>query len=346
MTDQVKQLDKIRMDDDFRMMFLFQRINYSIFVNKYNDELPEMLQFLDEIEQCAVQLDRMNKGAKISSVTGSSVAAVGGILSIVGLALIPVTAGVSMGLTIAGASLGATSAANSLVTTVVESRVNKKQTKQANTAFQRFMLGVQRIQDCLEEAAEIPYAEVTQSSEDVLYREVRNRMELCAVQSLSSSSDVASASCQTIEVVANAGKTTVQKGRAVGTVSRMASDVPDVGQAAVKGSLALSKSARAGLIALNALFLGMDIYFITTDGMALAKGTETTVSKFLRARAALWLSEIETWGKIHNSLCRSKLTAEKNREMLEKQFYHVSWKQFIFLRGREYFYCTTQFYFL
>uniref|UniRef100_A0A3P9P5U9 Uncharacterized protein n=1 Tax=Poecilia reticulata TaxID=8081 RepID=A0A3P9P5U9_POERE len=229
------------MDDDFRMMFLFQRINYSIFVNKYNDELPEMLQFLDEIEQCAVQLDRMNKGAKISSVTGSSVAAVGGILSIVGLALIPVTAGVSMGLTIAGASLGATSAANSLVTTVVESRVNKKQTKQANTAFQRFMLGVQRIQDCLEEAAEIPYAEVTQSSEDVLYRE---------------------------------------KGRAVGT------------------------SARAGLIALNALFLGMDIYFITTDGMALAKGTETTVSKFLRARAALWLSEIETWGKIHNSLCR------------------------------------------
>ncbi|XP_014913904.1 uncharacterized protein LOC106963488 [Poecilia latipinna] len=316
MTDQVKQLDKIRMDDDFRMMFLFQRINYSIFVKKYNDELPEMLQFLDQIEQCAVQLDRMNKGAKISSVAGSSVGVVGGILSIVGLALIPVTFGVSVGLTIAGAAVGGTSGLNSLVTTLTEVGVNNTQTKKANTAFQRFMNAVQRIQDCLEEAAKIPYAEVTQSTKNVFYM---------AGQTAWKSRGIEKAGDFIVDVAAvpKAGKVALQEGKAVGSVSNVASDVPEIAQAAVKGPLALSKSARVGFIAVNALFIGMDIFFITKDSVALAKGTETNVSKFLRARAALWRSEMEAWGKIHNSLCNSKLTAEENREMLEKPFYPV-----------------------
>ncbi|XP_032442584.1 apolipoprotein L4-like [Xiphophorus hellerii] len=314
MTDQVKQLDKIRMDDDFRMMFLFQRINYSNFVKKYKDELPEMLQFLDEIEQCAVQLDSVNKGAKISSVTGSSLGAVGGILSIVGLALIPVTAGVSSGLIIAGAAVGATSAVNSVVATVVEGKVSHTQKQQANTAFQRFMIGVQRIQDCLEEAAKPPYAEVTQSSEDELHMAGNN-----ATDGIEKAGELIVNAAAAV----NAGKVALQEGKALSTVSRMASDVPDIGQAAVKGSLAITKGARVGFIAVNALFLGVDIFFITTDSMALAKGTESKVSKFLRARAALWLSEIEAWGKICNSLSRSKRTTKEIREMLEKPFYPV-----------------------
>ncbi|XP_027898853.1 uncharacterized protein LOC114160453 [Xiphophorus couchianus] len=288
MTDQVKQLDKIRMDNDFRMMFLFQRISYSEFVNKYNDELPEMLQFLYQIEQCAVTLDSVNKGAKISSVAGSSVGAVGKILSIVGLILIPVTFGASVGLTVAGAAVAGTSGVNSLVTTLVEGGVYHTQTQQANTAFQRFMFGVQRIQDCLEEAAKPPYAEVTQSSEDELHMAGNN-----AADGIEKAGEL----IVDAAVVPNAGKVALQEGKALSTVSRMASDVPEISQAAVKGPLALTKMARAFSIAANALFLGMNIYFITTDSMALAKGTESKVSMFLRARAGLWRSEIEAWTK-------------------------------------------------
>ncbi|XP_032442422.1 uncharacterized protein LOC116734979 isoform X2 [Xiphophorus hellerii] len=288
MTDQVKQLDKIRMDDDFRMMFLFQRISYSEFVKKYKDELPEMLQFLDQIEQCAVQLDSVNKGAKISSVAGSSVGAVGGIMSIVGLILIPVTFGASVGLTVAGAAVAGTSGVNSVVTTLVEGKVNHTQTQQANTAFQRFMFGVQRIQDCLEEAAKPPYAEVAQSSEDELHMAGNN-----AADGIEKAGEL----IVDAAVVPNAGKVALQEGKALSTVSRMASDVPEISQAAVKGPLALTKMARAFSIAANALFLGMNIYFITTDSKALAEGTESKVSMFLRARAALWLSEILAWTK-------------------------------------------------
>ncbi|KAI3359106.1 hypothetical protein L3Q82_002646 [Scortum barcoo] len=104
-------------------------------------------------------------------------------------------------------------------------------------------------------------------------------------------------------MVASAAKVVVEEGKALRNVPRVASDIPDIGQAAVKGPLALSKSARAGLIAVNALFLGMDIFFICKDSISLAKGSETEVSQFIRARAALWSSEIDSWKKIHDSLC-------------------------------------------
>ncbi|KAI3359504.1 hypothetical protein L3Q82_013901 [Scortum barcoo] len=109
-----------------------------------------------------------------------------------------------------------------------------------------------------------------------------------------------------------AGKVVAQDDKALGIVSRVASDIPGIGQAAVKGSLALSKSARVGFIAVNALFLGMDIFFICKDSISLAKGSETEVSQFIRARAALWSSEMDSWKKIHDSLCEEGSEAMEN----------------------------------
>ncbi|KAI4821631.1 hypothetical protein KUCAC02_007227 [Chaenocephalus aceratus] len=109
----------------------------------------------------------------------------------------------------------------------------------------------------------------------------------------------------------------LQEGKALGSVPRVASDIPDIGQAAVKGPLALSKSARAGLIRLNALCLGMDIFFICKDSISLANGSETEVSQFIRARAALWRSEVDSWQKIHDLLCEGLKISEENKAILE-----------------------------
>nr|XP_046272016.1 uncharacterized protein LOC124073666 isoform X3 [Scatophagus argus] len=85
--------------------------------------------------------------------------------------------------------------------------------------------------------------------------------------------------------------------------------------------LALSKSARAGFVAVNALFVGMDIFFICKDSISLSKGSEAEVSQFIRARAALWSSEMDSWQKIHDSLCEGQQTSEENKAVLDKHFY-------------------------
>nr|QCP69321.1 apolipoprotein L4 [Lateolabrax maculatus] len=320
----INQLDEIRMDQNFRMVFLFQGESCSGFMDEFNNRQPRMLQFLKDLEETAVQLDRMNKGAKISSVAGSSVGAVGGVLSIVGLALIPVTAGVSLALTMTGVGLGITSGVNSAVTTATEIGVNRTQQKKAGEVFQSFMEDVQILQGCLEEVTSQPVTKIEASTIDVVLGVGSVLKKVGTVGTgIDSLVDAVSAvkMLKSEELIASAGKVVAQEGKALRNVPRVASDIPDIGQAAVKGPLALSKSARVGFIAANALFLGMDIFFICKDSISLAKGSETELSQFIRARAALWSSEMDSWQKIHDSLSKGLLTSEKNKAIMEMPFY-------------------------
>lgn len=314
----INQLEEIRMDQHFRMVFLFEEESCHHFISEFDERQPRMLQFLNDLEESAVKLDRMNKGAKISSVAGSSVGAVGGVLSIIGLALIPVTAGVSLALTMTGVGLGITSGVNSAVTTATEIGVNRTYQKKASEAFQSFMEDVQSLQDCLDE---VTNREASQIDVAMGVSKVLCKVGLVG-KSIDSLADAASAvkMLKSEELIVGAGKVVAQEGKALRNVPRVASDIPDIGQAAVKGPLALTKSARAGLIALNALFLGMDIFFICKDSISLAKGNETEVSQFIRARAALWSSEMDSWKKTRDSLCQGLLTSEKKQVILETPF--------------------------
>ena len=257
-----------------------------------------MLQFLTELEGSAVQLDNMKRGAQISTVAGSSVGAVGGVLSIVGLALAPVTAGVSLALTMAGVGMGVTSGVYSVGTTVTEMGVNRTQKIKANKFFQSFMKEMQTIQGCLEDVATKMLPVV--SKEDV---------------------------------TVGAGKI-LGKGGAIGKgidslidcasgvkLLRSENAIADLGQAAKGTPLALSKAARGGFIALNALFIGLDVFLICKDSVGLAKGSKSEVSQLIRARARLWSSELESWQKIHDSLKRGLLTSKDTQNLLEMPFY-------------------------
>ena len=312
----------IRMDQNFRLVFLFQDVSCSVFIDEFKERQPRMLQFLTDLEEVAVKLDSMNKGAKISSVAGSSVGAAGGVISIVGLALIPVTAGVSLGLTIGGATMGGLSALNTIVTTATEIGVNYTKKTKASEVFQSFMDDVQSLQGCLEEVIRKQITKMEASEMDVL-AEIRKVISKGRV--IRKLVDVlidATSSLKLFksEVTASAGGV-VKGGTALRNVPRAASDVPEITQAAVKGPLALTKSARVGLIVTNALFLGVDVFFICKDSYSLAKGSETEVSKFIRARAALWSSEMDAWKKIHDSLCEGQKTSEEHRAVLDKTFY-------------------------
>ena len=122
-----------------------------------------MLQFLNEMEECAVQLDKMKKGALISSVAGSSVGAVGSGLSIAGLALIPFTAGLSLGLTIGGTVMGITSGINSAVTTFTEIGVNRKYKNKANDIIKNLINEMHNLQKCLEQVISQPVTQIEAS---------------------------------------------------------------------------------------------------------------------------------------------------------------------------------------
>ncbi|CAB1452232.1 unnamed protein product [Pleuronectes platessa] len=301
MLDHINQLDEIRINKHFRMVFLFQEESFCDFIDDFSKRQPKMLEFLNDLEEGAIQLDRMNKGAKISSVVGSSIGATGDVLSIVGLALAPVTAGVSLALTMTGVGMGITSAVNSAVTTVTEIGVNKKQQKKAREVFQKFMEDVQSLQKCLDK--------VTSQAElqDNIFKEALGVGKVfCKVGVIGKGIDALVDGASAIKLLKN---------------EELIADIPDIGQAVAKGPLALTSTARAGFIALNALFLGMDIFFICQGSISLAKGSETAFSQWIRARASLWRSEMDSWMGIHDSVCEGRKMSEKKKALLETPFY-------------------------
>lgn len=301
------------------MAFLFREDSDPGFVKKFSERRSGMLQFLDDLEGNAVQLDRMKTGAKISSVAGGSVGLVGGVLSIVGLALAPVTVGASLGLTIAGLSMGVTSGVNSIVTAAAEAGVNRSEKMKADETFKSFMEDVQALQDHLEEVSnsETDWGDVALGVGKMLCRGGGVGKAIDGLIDAVSAVKIIKAE----EAIAGAGKVVAQEVKLLRNVPRVASEIPDIGQAAVKAPLVLSRSARAGLIAVNALFIGMDAFFICKDSISLAKGTESDMSQFIRARAALWRSEMDSWQKIHDSLLQGQQTSEEHHAVLEAPFY-------------------------
>ncbi|KAM9392799.1 uncharacterized protein KZ484_004114 isoform 1-T1 [Pholidichthys leucotaenia] len=322
MIKDIDQLTNIRMDPNFRMVFLFQRVSCSGFIKEFSERQPRMLQFLQELEEAAGQLDGMNKAAKLSSVAGSSVAAVGGVLSIAGLVLSPVTAGVSLTLTMTGVGLGIASAASSAVTSAAGVGVNRKHQKKASEVFESFMKDVQSLQDYLQKVSNQPSVVEVSEMDMIVMGKIVSNVNTVA-KGIDSLVDGASAVqlLQSKDAITSAGKVMTEEGKTAGNISRVASDASGIGQTALSGSLAMTTTAAAG--AISGLFLGMDIFFICKDSIGLARGSETSVSQAIRARAALWNSEMNSWQKIHDCLNEGLLTSDENQRVIDTPFYRA-----------------------
>ncbi|XP_056466146.1 uncharacterized protein LOC130405165 [Gadus chalcogrammus] len=286
----VKALSSLRRDQDFRLVFLFQDKSVSGFVNQFSECLPRMLEFLDEMEGCAVQLDRMKKGSKISRVTGSSVGVLGGVMTLAGLALAPVTAGLSLGLTVGGVGLGITSGVNYAVTTVTEIAVNEVQKKRANGGLQCFMEDVERIQACLDEV-------------------INQREETLGKDHL----DSAKGAAGVVSAVSGIGFSARSIHKA-----RLAARIPGIAEQAAKGTRAVTQMAVG--IGLNVLFIGLDIYTICTESISLSRGGQTKASEFIRARAVLLRSEVDCWTRIHDSVGTGMKQFESRENVLQSSF--------------------------
>ncbi|XP_021078670.2 apolipoprotein L2-like isoform X2 [Mesocricetus auratus] len=90
------------------------------FLDVYPRVKLELEQLIGKLHALADKIDKVHRDCTITQVVASSTSAVSGILTILGLALAPVTAGVSLGLSATGLGLGAAAAVTSVSTSIVE----------------------------------------------------------------------------------------------------------------------------------------------------------------------------------------------------------------------------------
>ncbi|KAJ8002002.1 hypothetical protein DPEC_G00175270 [Dallia pectoralis] len=315
MFDHLSHLSDIRMDRHLRLTFLFKESALH-FIGLFNQRHVRMLEFLRQLEKRAGKLDKMKTGGYISSVAGSAVGAAGGALTIAGLCLAPATAGLSLGLTVAGIGMGVTSGVNSLTTSVTKVAFKSYQNKKANAAFRHFMEDMQRLQGRLEKVA----SNICPLEPKVVALVVGKNVGKGGA-SLGKKINAIVKNASAIEllmgkgVLIGAGKAGLQESKS------LVADLPDIGILAQGTPLALSKTLRRCAMASNALFIGLDIFTICKDGVSLAKGSKSKRSQLIRARVALWRTEMDSCQRIHDSLCRGIWRFRKSQQILEKPFY-------------------------
>ncbi len=300
------------MNPDTRLALLFQDN-----AQKYIDVLScerrsRMKKNLADLEEAAVNLNRMKTGASISTVAGSSVGIVGGVLSALGIVLVPITAGASLGLTVAGASLGGVSAATSIATNSAEIAVNIQNGNKARSSIKSYNDDMVKIEECLKEAVNSERPLVKPSSVDAS----------TVVHFIGEGVRV------TVDVAGGVAAIPVYKAERATAAAMMelntVSGVPQV-TAFLSRTERLATATTATVFRrvsgfLNFLFIGVDGYSIVKESRSLANRSESEVSKLIRSRAALWKSELDAWEKMYDSLCKGIKTISKSREALEKPF--------------------------
>ncbi|XP_037112062.1 apolipoprotein L3 isoform X2 [Syngnathus acus] len=308
----IQKCSHIRNDADFRLVFRLQEHACHRFLAEFSQRRARMLELLDQLDQNIEGLVRENKGVKLSNVASSTLGLVSGALSIAGLAFVPITAGTSLVLSMTGLGLGLASWANCAVTSVVDYKLKQKCMKKVSEVIENFIEDAECLDDITSETRLLDAA-----VSEVLCEETTTR----SVGLVADVSSTVKTPPRNQEVATRVGKVVIVGGKTLRNVHRAVADARNVGSAALSGSVAVSHAARAGLIPLNGIFIGIDIVIICVSGVALAKGCETRMSHFLRARSALWRAEMESWQRMYDSLVRGLETFGENQAVLEAAFY-------------------------
>ncbi|XP_019333874.2 uncharacterized protein LOC106738055 [Alligator mississippiensis] len=203
-------------------------------------------QHVAALQAIADAVDKVHRGATIASITGGTVGIAGGITTVVGLCLAPVTFGASLivSLTGLGVSLagGLTSAA-ATTTDVVQSRVKKEE---INGLLGQCQAEVQLIRECMKTLCE----KLQQDSGSYFNPDLLPEIP---------------------QVVSVAGRTVLHTVKAV-----------SVGKLLASAGLI----ARITAHALTALTLGLDVFFVAKDSVELHNGAKTELASKIREAVA------------------------------------------------------------
>ncbi|XP_034063646.1 titin homolog isoform X10 [Gymnodraco acuticeps] len=232
-----------------------------VFNKLFSERAESLWQHVIDLNSIADGLDKFNKNTKIAQITGGSTSAIGGVATITGLALAPVTFGVSLIITAVGLGVatagGLTSAGAGISNQVNNSQDRKKVEKIVNDYMEKMV----DLNKCLKF--------IKQGIENM------KRFDLIKMKEHAYNRDFPVLSKSIYEDGAMAGKAILISANEIMRVVQIA-------------NVAGSTAARAVQIAsmatgvLTGLFVGMDIYFVAKDSKELKKGAKSEFAAKIR----------------------------------------------------------------
>ncbi|CAB1326491.1 unnamed protein product [Coregonus sp. 'balchen'] len=231
-----------------------------VFNKLFSERAESLWQHVIDLNSIADALDCFNKKTKIAQITGGSTSAVGGVCTIVGLALAPVTFGTSLIVTAVGlgvATAGGLTTAGAGISNTVNNSMDRKKVEAIVTDYQEKMNDINKCMLFIKQGIES-----------------LRRFDLLKMKKHAYNRDFPGLN-NIYEDGAMAGKAILINANEMMRVVQIA-------------NVAGSTAARAVQIAsmatgvLTGLFVGMDIYFVAKDSKELKKGAKSEFAAKIR----------------------------------------------------------------
>ncbi|XP_029971357.1 apolipoprotein L1 isoform X2 [Salarias fasciatus] len=232
-----------------------------VFNKLFSERAESLWQHVIDLNAIADGLDKFNKNTKIAQITGGSTSAIGGVATITGLALAPVTMGTSLIVTAVGlgiATAGGLTSAGAGISNQVNNSMDRKKVEKIVEDYQEKIADLNK---CLKF--------IKQGIENL------RRFDLMKMKNHAYNQDFPALTSSFYEDGAMAGKAILINANEIMRVVQIA-------------NVAGSTAARAVQIAsmatgvLTGLFVGMDIYFVAKDSKILKKGAKSEFAAKIR----------------------------------------------------------------
>uniref|UniRef100_A0A8B9X103 Apolipoprotein L3 n=1 Tax=Bos mutus grunniens TaxID=30521 RepID=A0A8B9X103_BOSMU len=248
------------------------------FLNKFPRVKRQLEEFIGKFHELADKVEKVHKGCTISNVMAHSTGAVSGVLTIVGLALAPVTMGASVALLATGLGLGAAAGVTSVSTSIIE-RVKRSS---AETEASRMMSTVVKKWKVL--------LEVLKSNPHIVDRKKEE-----AVQCIEMHIHAMETGNANPGSAANAS-IYMSPGRISGP------GIQHIETGFKATALTITRGAQIAGLAAAGVFLLVDVGFLVKESIHLHNGAKTEAAESLRRRAWELERKLEELTQIYESL--------------------------------------------
>ncbi|XP_028727105.2 apolipoprotein L2-like [Peromyscus leucopus] len=251
------------------------------FVDKFPQVKLELEQHIRKLHALADKIDKVHRDCTISKVVAGSTSTVSGVLTLLGLALVPVTAGASLGLLAMGMGLGAAAAVTSVSTGIVdytnESSARTRASHLVSTSMDRVRM--------VAEAVVHSGPQVYQLSESCC------RVLRCLQQSIYAIK------------LAKANPALAASAKRLLTMGRIPAQSGEQAKKAFRGTaLAMSRRAWVMNIATTGVSLTEDVISLVKESKRLHEGAKAESAEELRQQAQELEEKLEVLIQIHESL--------------------------------------------
>ncbi|XP_076828777.1 apolipoprotein L1 isoform X2 [Brachyhypopomus gauderio] len=231
-----------------------------VFNQLFTERVEGLWQHVIDLHAIADSLDRFNWRTKVAQITGGSTSAVGGVTTIAGLALAPVTMGTSLIVTAVGlgvATAGGLTSASAGISNAVNNSLDRKKVERIVEDYQCKMADLNKCMNFIKQGIE----NLRQFNLLKIKRQAYNR-DFPGLNGIYEEGAMAS---KAVLINANEIMRMVQIANVAGSTAARAVQVASMATGVLTG-----------------LFVGMDVYFVAKDSQELRKGAKSEFAAKIR----------------------------------------------------------------